>query len=184
MARASNELASFRRTFVLFVTLVVIPSAGLSGFGIVAIKNERAAVEKSLELNFAGTFDTLEQRLARRLEGALAAVAPPPVRGDGQAWASGLHRREPLYGPLFVIDVSGRVTFRESEEPRMLEAEAMVAGRVREMEAGAAGPSPTGSTSARCGRSSPSSPAASSTRRPRPSSCARSIRPRATGCSG
>lgn len=42
-------LVSFRRTFALLVLLVVLPSAGLSGFGVVAIINERAAVEQRLE---------------------------------------------------------------------------------------------------------------------------------------
>src|SRR3954470_22545973 len=43
------ELTSFRRTFALLILLVVVPSAGLSGFGVVAIINERAAVEQRLE---------------------------------------------------------------------------------------------------------------------------------------
>ena len=34
--------------FALLILLVVLPSAGLSGFGVVAIINERAAVEKRL----------------------------------------------------------------------------------------------------------------------------------------
>ncbi|MEW6432761.1 MAG: ATP-binding protein [Myxococcota bacterium] len=55
------EFLSFRRTFTLLILLVVLPSAGLSGFGIVAIVNERAAVEKRLERVWAG-----------RLAGALA----------------------------------------------------------------------------------------------------------------
>ncbi len=42
------ELLSFRRTFTMLILLVVLPSAGLSGFGVVAIINERAAVEKRL----------------------------------------------------------------------------------------------------------------------------------------
>jgi len=42
------ELLSFRRTFALLILLVVVPSAALSGFGVLAIINERAAVEKRL----------------------------------------------------------------------------------------------------------------------------------------
>lgn len=45
----TSELQSFRRSFVLLLALVVVPSAGLSGFGVLAIINERAAVEKRLE---------------------------------------------------------------------------------------------------------------------------------------
>ena len=48
------DLTSFRRTFALLILLVVLPSAGLSGFGVVAIINERAAVEKRLEAAWSG----------------------------------------------------------------------------------------------------------------------------------
>ena len=47
-------LVSFRRIFALLVLLVVLPSAGLSGFGVVAIVNERAAVEQRLERAWQG----------------------------------------------------------------------------------------------------------------------------------
>lgn len=57
------EFLSFRRTFTLLIALVVLPSAGLSGFGVVAIINERAAVEKRLEAVWRG-----------RLEGVHAAL--------------------------------------------------------------------------------------------------------------
>lgn len=48
------EFTSFWRTFVLLIALVALPSAGLSGFGVLAIVNERAAVEKRLELIWSG----------------------------------------------------------------------------------------------------------------------------------
>lgn len=64
------ELVGFRRAFTLLIVLVVLPSAGLSGFGVVAIINERAAVEKRLEIAWAGRLDTLTARLAQALEGA------------------------------------------------------------------------------------------------------------------
>ncbi len=40
---------SFRRTFTLLILLIVVPSAGLSVFGVMAIVNEQAAVEKRME---------------------------------------------------------------------------------------------------------------------------------------
>ena len=46
MAQSSLQLLSFRRTFAWLILLVAVPSAGLSGFGVLAIINERAAVEK------------------------------------------------------------------------------------------------------------------------------------------
>ncbi len=55
MSRPSTPIVlSFRRTFALLILLVVLPSAGLSGFGVVAIINERAAVEKRLEAAWHG----------------------------------------------------------------------------------------------------------------------------------
>ncbi|WNG50078.1 two-component sensor histidine kinase [Archangium minus] len=56
-------ILSFRRTFALLIVLVVLPSAGLSGFGVVAIINERAAVEKRLEAVWQGTLESLAEEL-------------------------------------------------------------------------------------------------------------------------
>ncbi len=63
-------ILSFRRTFALLIVLVVLPSAGLSGFGIVAIINERAAVEKRLEVAFQGTLETLSLELPQMIQSA------------------------------------------------------------------------------------------------------------------
>lgn len=57
------ELTSFRRTFTLLILLVVLPSAGLSGFGVVAIINERAAVEKRLEAAWANRLASAQAEL-------------------------------------------------------------------------------------------------------------------------
>ncbi|HCF57299.1 MAG TPA: hypothetical protein DFS52_04785, partial [Myxococcales bacterium] len=97
MVHPANELASFRKTFVLFLTLVVIPSAALSAFGVLAIKNERAAVEMSLEQSFAGRLAKLEQQLAHLLNGALGHLDPPGTLAARLAWAAELRRVEPLY---------------------------------------------------------------------------------------
>lgn len=71
MARASTPIVlSFRRTFALLILLVVLPSAGLSGFGVVAIINERAAVEKRLEAAWHGTLEALAKELPRTLRDA------------------------------------------------------------------------------------------------------------------
>jgi signal transduction histidine kinase len=63
-------ILSFRRTFALLILLVVLPSAGLSGFGVVAIINERAAVEKRLEAAWQGTLEALAQELPSALRAA------------------------------------------------------------------------------------------------------------------
>ncbi len=54
MAERTDDLMSFRRTFAWLILLVAVPSAGLSGFGVMAIINERAAVEKRLEAAWSG----------------------------------------------------------------------------------------------------------------------------------
>ena len=68
MSRAPTPIVlSFRRTFALLILLVVLPSAGLSGFGVVAIINERAAVEKRLEAAWHGTLEALAEELPQEL---------------------------------------------------------------------------------------------------------------------
>ena len=64
----SSRLLSFRRAFTLILLLVVLPAAGLSGFGVVAIVNERAAVEKRIARTWDGRLGTLTERLAEVLE--------------------------------------------------------------------------------------------------------------------
>jgi signal transduction histidine kinase len=73
------ELLSFRRTFALLILLVVLPSAGLSGFGVLAIVNERAAVEKRFEAAWMGRLDSLTQRLLARFEASRASFDGPQL---------------------------------------------------------------------------------------------------------
>src|SRR5688572_14993040 len=70
--RVPLEVLGFRRAFTLLILLVVLPSAALSGFGVVAIINERAAVEKRLEVAWTSRLDALIERLAEALESAKA----------------------------------------------------------------------------------------------------------------
>ncbi|NMO17542.1 two-component sensor histidine kinase [Pyxidicoccus fallax] len=70
MARSPPVILNFRRTFALLIVLVVVPSAGLSGFGVVAIINERAAVEKRLESAWRGTLESLSSELPQALDSA------------------------------------------------------------------------------------------------------------------
>lgn len=72
------EFLSFRRTFTLLILLVVLPSAGLSGFGVVAIVNERAAVEKRLEAAWTARLVAAQQDLQSAL-----ATASPAVTDTG-----------------------------------------------------------------------------------------------------
>ncbi|HEY8207089.1 MAG TPA: HAMP domain-containing sensor histidine kinase [Myxococcaceae bacterium] len=90
MAR-SYGLVSFRRTFALLVLLVVLPSAGLSGFGVVAIINERAAVEQRLERAWQPRLDQLGTDLSQALGRARLEPSGDGLRvtaPDGTALAS------------------------------------------------------------------------------------------------
>lgn len=99
MARTSYELHGFRRTFILFLLLVVVPSAGISGFGVLAIKNERAA----LNLRVSNALEDIEFKLASQLARALDQVTEPI--GDPDEWVETLRHFEPLYGPALLFDV-------------------------------------------------------------------------------
>ncbi len=66
----SFDLLSFRRTFSLLLLLVVLPSAGLSGFGVLAIINERAAVEKRIEVAWSERLQATAGKLKAALDTA------------------------------------------------------------------------------------------------------------------
>lgn len=76
---SSVELLSFRRTFTLLILLVVLPSAGLSGFGIVAIINEQAAVEKRLELVWVGRLERARADFAAALSDTQVTATQPTL---------------------------------------------------------------------------------------------------------
>ncbi len=81
MARATPlHFLSFRRTFTLLVLLVVVPSAALSGFGVLAIINERAAVEKRLEAVWSGRLEDAVRALRAQLSLASVTVDGDTVR--------------------------------------------------------------------------------------------------------
>ena len=82
---ASVELLSFRRTFTRLILLVVLPSAGLLGFGIVGIVNERAAVEKRIELLWTGRLGNARTELAAALaEAQVKSTSPTLVLARGE----------------------------------------------------------------------------------------------------
>lgn len=68
-ARArTDDLFDFKRIFILMLALVVLPTLMLSGFGILAIKNERAALEKRLQDTYQERAGKLEVALLERLK--------------------------------------------------------------------------------------------------------------------
>ncbi len=74
------ELLSFRRTFALLIVLVAVPSAGLSGLGVVAILNERAAVEKRLSGLWSDRLEVLGQRFRQALDASSVVASDDGVR--------------------------------------------------------------------------------------------------------
>jgi two-component system phosphate regulon sensor histidine kinase PhoR len=80
------ELFDFRKVVLLIVFTVCVPAAALSTFGILAIANERAAVEKKLEEAYAPRLE----RLAERLQ-----AAPEPGGQDVNTVARGIFPAEP-----------------------------------------------------------------------------------------
>ena len=104
-------LVSFRRTFALLVLLVVLPSAGLSGFGVVAIINERAAVEQRLERAWQPRLDQLGADLTTAL--GRARLEP---EGDG------LKVTAPDGTPLAATPFSIRGGKVECSDPRVAAA--------------------------------------------------------------
>jgi len=70
------DLLSFRRTFALLMVLVALPSAGLTGLGVVAILNERAAVEQRLGAVWRSRLELLAGRLRQTLEASTVTAEP------------------------------------------------------------------------------------------------------------
>ena len=81
MARAS-ELIDFRRAFWWLLGGVLIPSISLVAFGVVAVANERAAVERRLSEEYGARLRKLDQALHARLEVAARTIATPGAARD------------------------------------------------------------------------------------------------------
>jgi two-component system phosphate regulon sensor histidine kinase PhoR len=113
------DLTSFRRTFALLILLVVLPSAGLSGFGVVAIINERAAVEKRLEAAWSGRLLKVAADLRQTLDSALIQRQSDRLM---LTLASGLELTD------IGFTVSGEVV--ESPDPRLKAAVSALAGEL------------------------------------------------------
>ena len=87
MAEAS-ELIEFRRAFVWLLCGMLIPSVALVAFGVVAVANERAAVERRLAEDYEARLRMVASDVGARLEQAADAVLtqrlpdPRPESGD------------------------------------------------------------------------------------------------------
>jgi two-component system, OmpR family, phosphate regulon sensor histidine kinase PhoR len=71
----TSELIEFRRAFVWLLCGMLLPSVALVAFGVVAVANERAAVERRLAEEYETRLRTVSQDLLGRLDKAADAVA-------------------------------------------------------------------------------------------------------------
>lgn len=136
---ASVELVSFRQNFFLLLFFVALPSAALSGFGILAIKNERAYVEKSLEAAYGGALSRLEAAIANRLDATLQSV-PALFEGRREPAASlgMLGERDPLVLHPRLVDAQLQLAAGEVPFPEALRGRALSnrIGSVEELRVG------------------------------------------------
>src|SRR5436853_4448947 len=112
----TTELIEFRRAFVWLLCGMLLPSVALVAFGVVAVANERAAVERRLAEDYDARLQVLERELFARLDQAaeavaagrtdslIASVAPAPDPGEVPALADPERRVEylPPGGHVFV----------------------------------------------------------------------------------
>lgn len=68
VSRQTDELFDFKRIFLLMLGLVILPTVLLSGFGILAIRNERAALEKRLQDTYLERVERIERELLREVQ--------------------------------------------------------------------------------------------------------------------
>src|SRR5436305_746785 len=72
---AANELIDFRRAFLWLLCGMLLPSVALVAFGVVAVANERAAVERRLENEYGSRLGILKDDLDARLQAAAISAA-------------------------------------------------------------------------------------------------------------
>src|SRR2546421_2531015 len=70
----TSELIEFRRAFVWLLCGMLLPSVALVAFGVVAVANERAAVERRLAEEYQSRLQSLQRELMARLDHAAEAV--------------------------------------------------------------------------------------------------------------
>ena len=90
-----SELTEFRRAFVWLLCGMLLPSVALVAFGVVAVANERAAVESRLADEYRGRLLLLQRDLTERLDQAartVAAAPHPEQPGEGDAAVRDGHR--------------------------------------------------------------------------------------------
>src|SRR5256885_13917075 len=83
----TSELIEFRRAFVWLLCGMLLPSVALVAFGVVAVANERAAVERRLAEEYDARLRALALDLLARLDktgDAVAAGGKDALIGSGR----------------------------------------------------------------------------------------------------
>src|SRR4051812_32032588 len=103
---ATSELIDFRRAFLWLLCGMLLPSVALVAFGVVAVANERAAVERRLETEYDARLGVLKDDLDARLQAAAISVARAVdsdrpggsgrPEGDPDRWAAARKPEDPL----------------------------------------------------------------------------------------
>src|SRR5712672_3507285 len=89
----TSELIDFRRAFVWLLCGMLLPSVALIAFGVVAVVNERVAVERRLETEYGVRLRTLDADVRARLQLAAGAAATEALaRTHGPRSAPGATR--------------------------------------------------------------------------------------------
>jgi two-component system, OmpR family, phosphate regulon sensor histidine kinase PhoR len=86
----TSELIDFRRAFVWLLCGMLLPSVALIAFGVVAVVNERAAVERRLETQYGARLRTLDADVRARLDAAAANALARAMASEGSASAQRL----------------------------------------------------------------------------------------------
>ena len=85
----TSELIDFRRAFVWLLCGMLLPSVALVAFGVVAVVNERVAVERRLETEYGAKLRVLNADLQVRLRAGATAAAAQALAAAGSASADG-----------------------------------------------------------------------------------------------
>src|SRR5216117_2454362 len=97
----TSELIEFRRAFVWLLCGMLLPSVALVAFGVVAVANERAAVELRLAEEYQVRLQSLQRDLMSRLDHAVEAA----VRGEPDPLVQNV---SPLGRPPAALDDAAR----------------------------------------------------------------------------
>ncbi len=110
----TSELLDFRRAFIWLLCGMLLPSVALVAFGVVAVANERAAVERRLAEDYDARLRVLQRAVLERLDQAAFAVSEgrrdplvafvAPLQGSPPALAEAAQRAAvlPIGGHLLV----------------------------------------------------------------------------------